>query len=145
MWIKLRLKTQFFIIYFLDPRIKKKEWQKPKNFWDPGLLGYKKLGEIISYQDVRFAVVSLKSESKSASSRGEFHQALGNNALYKLRPVWTQTSFHNVPLVISLNTHRAPIRQRWVHAGLFYMLSIPSQPVLILIDCNVFVLAPVFL
>ena len=102
MWIKLRLKTQFFIIYFLDPRIKKKEWQKPKNFWDPGLLGSKELGEIISYQDVRFAVVSLKSESKSASSRGEFHQALGNNALHKLRPVWTQTNFHNVPLLITL-------------------------------------------
>ena len=58
-----------------------------KNHETLGYQGNKRLGEIISYQDVCFAVMTLNNESKSASSRGEFHQTMGDNALYKLRPV----------------------------------------------------------
>ena len=108
LWIKLLLKIEFLIIYFLDLRIEKKDWQKLKNFWDPRLLGYKKPGKIISYQDVRFAILTLNSESKSASSRGEFHQTLGNDTLDKPRPVWTKISFHNVPLMITLTGKMSP-------------------------------------
>ena len=65
------------------------------------------MGEITSYQDVHFAIMTLKSESKSASSSGEFHQTLGDNTLYKLGPVWTEINFHNVPLIITLTGKRS--------------------------------------
>ena len=52
--------------------------------------------KILPYQDVHFAVLTLNRESESASSRGEFHQALGNNALDKPRPVATEHNHHHV-------------------------------------------------
>lgn len=76
---------------------------KLKHFWGPGLQGHKKVDEKFPYQDVYFAILTLNRESKSASSRGEFHQALGKNTLNKLRPVGTESNCHRVPLIILSN------------------------------------------
>jgi hypothetical protein len=52
----------------------------------------------LPYQDVHFAILTLNRESESTSSRGELHQALGNNALKELRPVVTESNHHHVTI-----------------------------------------------
>lgn len=51
------------------------------------------------YQDVHLAVLALNRESESASSSAEFHQAPGNNALNKLRPVATKSIHYHVTIL----------------------------------------------